>query len=579
MATIVFKLGRWALIGALGIASATACGGRGNLRGTGGDVGDGGDESSGFGGTPSSFGGASSAGNVSVGGKAIAGASFAGNVSVGGSIGVGGSVGTAGTGGKGCGFGKACPPPYQCVNGTCSLNRVCQPNEQLCEPGGQLLVRCLPDGSGYQAIQDCRGSGQICSNGACRNLVCAPRSVFCDGDALRVCNDDGLGSFLVQTCSNGLFCDSASLSCQPLCNPNTADCNGGSADGCETNLVADPDNCGGCDVSCSSNHVAKRACNGSCSGACQTGFEDCNGDKQSDGCETRIDNNANDCGGCGIQCSSNHVAAHCTGGNCDGTCSANFFDCNDDKQFDGCESDARSDVNNCGACGVRCSSNHITRACNNGTCGGACKVGFADCNANKQTDGCETDTGNDPNNCGACNAVCESGGCSNGVCSNLFTFSGIKQNVDSASLTGWTECFSDFYGEQTPLEEVLASCSGSQLMLACRKVGSDTLQLAAHAPLADVTFDTGKGDEPHNANGVGWYFNQGASWGFAPEGATIRRFTCDIVDSTLQLDGTDGDKRLCWHTSSGLLSSGWRCGGNDQLNSDFTFERVIFAAP
>jgi hypothetical protein len=116
-------------------------------------------------------------------------------------------------------------------------------------------------------------------------------------------------------------------------------------------------------------------------------------------------------------------------------------------------------------------------------------------------------------------------------------------------------------------------------MLACRKVGSDTLQLAAHAPYEDVTFDTGNGDVPHDANGVGWYYSQGASWGFAPEGALIRRFTCDIMDSSLQLDGMHGDKRLCWHTSGGLLSSGWRCGESDSLNSDFGYERVVFTAP
>jgi hypothetical protein len=579
MATFVFKLGRWTLIGALGIASATACGGRGSLRNGGGD-GEAGDDTSGSGGTASSFGGTtSSAGKASGGSTGIAGSAVGGKSSTGGSSGVGGS-GIAGSGGgKGCGLGPPCPAPYRCVSGTCTLNQVCRPSERGCDPSSQLVVRCLPDGSGYQAIQNCQADGQLCSNGVCRNLVCPPGAVFCDGYELRACNDDGLDSFLVQSCVNGLYCDSASLSCQPLCNPNTADCNGEPFDGCETNVVVDPDNCGGCAISCSNNHMATRACNGACSGVCQTGYDDCNGDKQRDGCETRIDNNVNSCGACGVQCSTNHVTARCSDGNCDGACHVNFADCNADKQFDGCESDSRSDVNNCGACGVRCSSNHITRACNNGSCEGTCKAGWADCNADKQADGCEASLLNDPLNCGACNKQCAEGGCANGVCSSLFTFSGIKQNLPTASLVGWSECHSDFYGEQSSLDAILSACAGSQLLLACRKVGSDVLQLAAHAPFEEVTFDTGDGDLLHDANGVGWYFSQGESWGFAPEGSTIRRFTCDIEDSALQPDGKDGDKRLCWHTSVGFLSSGWRCGTADSLNEDFNYERVIFAAP
>jgi hypothetical protein len=578
MATFVFKLGRWTLIGALGIASATACGGRGSLRNSGGGDGEAGDDGTGFGGSASSFGGSTGvAGKVTGGSTGIGGSGFGGSTSAGGSIGVGGLAGFGG--GKGCGFGPPCFAPYQCVSGTCTLNQTCKPLQQTCDPTEQWLLRCLPDGSGYQLVQSCQANGQLCRDGACRDLLCLPGSVSCHGNDLRICSADGNSSVLLQSCRDGLYCDSLSLSCQPLCNPNTSDCNGDPSDGCETNIVVDPDNCGGCGISCSSSHLATRACNGACSGVCQTGYDDCNGDKQGDGCETRIDNNVNSCGACGVQCSSNHVTARCSDGNCDGACSVNFADCNGDKQLDGCESDARTDVNNCGACGVRCSSNHITRACNQGTCEGTCKAGWADCNDDKQTDGCETSVMNDPLNCGGCNNQCAEGGCSNGVCSSLFTFSGIKQNLPTASLAGWTECHADFYGEESPLVEILRDCAGSQLLLACRKVGSDVLQLAAHAPFEEVTFNTGNGDVLHVANGVGWYFSEGESWGFAPAGGTVRRFTCDIEDSALQLEGKDGDKRLCWHTGAGVLSSGWRCGEADSLNEDFNYERVIFAAP
>jgi hypothetical protein len=100
----------------------------------------------------------------------------------------------------------------------------------------------------------------------------------------------------------------------------------------------------------------------------------------------------------------------------------------------------------------------------------------------------------------------------------------------------------------------------------------------AHAPRADVIFDTGTGNTPHNANGSGWYFNSSFSWGFAPLGAAIARNSCDTVESSFNALGPTSPFRLCWHTSGGSINGGWRCGSNDNLNSSTTFERIIFQA-
>jgi hypothetical protein len=43
------------------------------------------------------------------------------------------------------------------------------------------------------------------------------------------------------------------------------------------------------------------------------------------------------CGGCGMACSTSNIAAVCTAGHCEGTCASGFLDCNDDKRRDGCE--------------------------------------------------------------------------------------------------------------------------------------------------------------------------------------------------------------------------------------------------
>ncbi len=154
-------------------------------------------------------------------------------------------------------------------------------------------------------------------------------------------------------------------------------------------------------------------------------------------------------------------------------------------------------------------------------------------------------------------------------------FSGIKRNLPQALLTDWTVCYTDTYQNTgTSLNDILTTCSGSNLMLACRPVGSSLLTLAAWAMRTDVTFDTGAdATTVHNANGVDWYFNDGWSWGFAPEGVGVNKNPCDDNDGVLGQQ----ESRLCWHTSGGAIDSGYRCGDND-LNGDSGWERVILQA-
>jgi hypothetical protein len=127
---------------------------------------------------------------------------------------------------------------------------------------------------------------------------------------------------------------------------------------------------------------------------------------------TSVDN----CGGCGLACSASHVARGCGAGVCNGPCDVGFADCNANKLTDGCETSTSSDKLNCGGCGNVCSTNNVIAQCTGGACNGACSAGFADCNANKLTDGCETDTNNDPLNCGSCGNSCGGGTCSGGSC-------------------------------------------------------------------------------------------------------------------------------------------------------------------
>lgn len=96
----------------------------------------------------------------------------------------------------------------------------------------------------------------------------------------------------------------------------------------------------------------------------------------------------------------------CVGPSCSYTCNAGYLDCNGNMLADGCEVNVQTDVNNCGGCGSVCSSNNGTRSCTAGTCQMVCNVGFANCNNNAQTDGCEVNTTSNNANCGGCGVVC-----------------------------------------------------------------------------------------------------------------------------------------------------------------------------
>ncbi|HEY6079021.1 MAG TPA: hypothetical protein VIW29_09475, partial [Polyangiaceae bacterium] len=130
---------------------------------------------------------------------------------------------------------------------------------------------------------------------------------------------------------------------------------------------------------------------------------------------------ANNCGSCGKVCSAANLTGRaCVGSSCTGVCQSGFLNCNNNYGLDGCETNSNGSVDHCGGCSLACSSNHVTgRACSGGNCTGTCSGAWLDCDTDLRSNGCEKNGDTDATHCGACNNACQYGYCSGGDC--LFT--------------------------------------------------------------------------------------------------------------------------------------------------------------
>jgi hypothetical protein len=114
---------------------------------------------------------------------------------------------------------------------------VCTPNQPACS--GQVATTCNSIGSGYVAGGvDCASSSQVCVQGACTNLACAPNAYYCNLGNVYHCSADGLSTTLYSTCTSTQYCDSSTsvATCKAqVCTPGQPACNGTVATTCNAN--------------------------------------------------------------------------------------------------------------------------------------------------------------------------------------------------------------------------------------------------------------------------------------------------------------------------------------------------------
>ncbi|BDA44528.1 probable protein GRIM REAPER at C-terminar half [Coccomyxa sp. Obi] len=135
---------------------------------------------------------------------------------------------------------------------------------------------------------------------------------------------------------------------------------------------------------------------------CDNSRKTCKPRDQTNGCETDIASDTNNCGDCGVMCATGQTC-------CNGVCA-----------------DLTTDPANCGACGFKCATipGVQTATCSNSACTVTCVK------PNPPVQACATNSGpfcanlqTDPNFCGSCNTTCPSDAnargsrsCTDGVC-------------------------------------------------------------------------------------------------------------------------------------------------------------------
>jgi hypothetical protein len=283
-----------------------------------------------------------------------------------------------------------------------------------------------------------------CSNAACVIGTCDAGYADCDASTFDGCEsvlatDVNNCGACNQPCGNLPHaypkCEN-SMCAIGGCEAGFADCDGMVANGCEVDLSSDLANCGACNNMCPPIANGAPKCSGFVCGigSCNMGFADCFGGA-ADGCETNLTNDVAHCGSCGNACPPVPFGAKaCVASTCTiGMCGPNHQDCNNNV-MDGCETDTTGDVNNCGMCGNVCPTPaNGTAVCASSMCGlGTCNAGYADCN-NNPGDGCEFNTQTDPNNCGGCGVKCHSGTCNNAACTCQTTVLVIKDDSDTGT--------------------------------------------------------------------------------------------------------------------------------------------------
>ena len=173
---------------------------------------------------------------------------------------------------------------------TCGTG-ACQVTISACANG--QMQNCVPNSPSIEVCDaidnDCDGmvdEENVCSS-SCTNGIKdgAETGADCGGPSCPPCSA-GQGCLLNNDCGPGLICQGG-ICVTATCPPGMLDCDGQSFNGCETDVQSDPANCGGCNLVCSFPNAIAGCTSGQCViVGCDPGYADCDG-LSFNGCEVQ----------------------------------------------------------------------------------------------------------------------------------------------------------------------------------------------------------------------------------------------------------------------------------------------------
>lgn len=399
-----------------------------------------------------------------------------------------------------CGDGEPCVAAEDCLGGQCldqrCLGEACgngelDPDEMATDCGGP----CAPCAAGAPCVED---GG--CESGVCADAVCQPPS--CSDDVTNGSETgEDCGGGDCNPCRGGEQCEAGSDCISKMCNEDfvcTSSCMTGflECDGsfdveCETNINVDPENCGGCGTTCELAH-ATPACNSAkCTiDECEEPFVDCDSEPDT-GCETNVTADIEHCGACLKRCSDTNGTPDCVDSRCRIECSNGFDNCDGDVD-NGCETRSSFDTQNCGRCRAICPRGDDDEEpfCKAGECGAtACPEGRGDCDGDGD---CDFDLTSDPDSCDTCGTPCVVNNgepsCSDRVC-----------GIDSCD-DGYDNCDADAEdggyanGCETNIADDVKNCGGCGIVCELENGTAKCVDGECRVATCDPPFDDCDGD-------------------------------------------------------------------------------------
>ena len=359
-----------------------------------------------------------------------------------------------------------------------------------CETQLNTLTNCGACGA---ACSPAHATGASCSTGTCTFTACNSGWGNCDGNTPNGCETQ------LNTLANcgacGIVCNPANAtgaSCSTgtctftACNSGWGNCDGNTANGCETSLTT-LTNCGACGTACNPANATGASCaTGSCTyGACNSGWGNCDGNTPN-GCETSL-RTLTDCGSCGTGCSRANATATCSTGSCAiQSCNSGWGNC-DAIDSNGCET-ALNTLANCGACGVSCSLPNATATCATGSCRiASCNSGWADVDGS-HANGCECAV-EAPEAGGTCATAYNLGTLADNAAARQ-TFTGkITSSTDVDCFTFTASDDADTWGDEFHVDIRFTANPSNQFQFSVFRVNCSTLVCASTVDSYDWTVD------------------------------------------------------------------------------------------